>query len=255
MPAMIDERIDRLDLTLFDPIPSQSSAGDRRAWLAVIRAVRRRGSYTYLEIGSHLGGSLQHVLVDPACRRIYSIDARPLVQPDERGGLFSYQDNSTERMLENLRAIDASAVAKVRTFDSDASAIDPAQVDDRPRVCLIDGEHTTAAVLRDFAWVRGVAHPDAVILFHDANVVWGALRRIVRDLRGRGAALMLDGVTFAVGLGEGAGVLADAGVREGATPAWRALLGYQGRAEVRRIAKRITPAPVWSFVRDRIAHT
>ncbi len=78
-------RIESLDVSLFDAVPSQSTIGDRQAWLAVQRSLRQQSEYVYLEIGSHLGGSIQQHLVDPRCRKIVSIDRRPLSQPDDRG--------------------------------------------------------------------------------------------------------------------------------------------------------------------------
>src|SRR2546425_13216515 len=95
-----DDRISRLDLSLFSRIESQSTANDRRSLLAVQLVVRQRQSeYCWLEIGSHLGGSLQALMVDPRCTRVISIDPRPSVQPDERGQDFRYVENSTQRML------------------------------------------------------------------------------------------------------------------------------------------------------------
>src|SRR5687768_4646160 len=114
MPDAFDARLAAADLTLFAAIPSQSSAADRRSWLAVQRAVRRSpGGYAYLEIGSHLGGSLQPHLLDPLCRRIYSIDKRPAVQADDRGGTYHYAGNSTDRMLANLRRVDPAGLDKL----------------------------------------------------------------------------------------------------------------------------------------------
>jgi hypothetical protein len=77
-------RIRDLDLSLFDHILTQTSKGDRRALLGVQRAVmRRHGQFAYLEIGPHLGGSIQPYLLNPTCTHIYSIDSRPLLQPDD----------------------------------------------------------------------------------------------------------------------------------------------------------------------------
>ena len=58
--AEAHDSIDALDLRVFDRVPSQTTADDRRSLLAVQRAVARHfGEYCYLEIGSHLGGSIQ----------------------------------------------------------------------------------------------------------------------------------------------------------------------------------------------------
>ena len=113
-----EDRIGSLDLTLFERIPSQSTRGDRISWLALQRAVRNaKGSFTYLEIGSYLGGSLQPYLMDPRCRRIYSdlISGRARFLTI-RGSVYSYAGSTTERMLNNLRAIDNGQIGKVTCF-------------------------------------------------------------------------------------------------------------------------------------------
>ena len=97
------EKMDRLDVSLFDAIPSQSSPDDKKSLLLLQRYIRDEGNFTYLEIGSHLGGTIQSYDVDPQCRLIYSIDKRTLLQPDERKLVFEYKNNSTKRMLEGLR--------------------------------------------------------------------------------------------------------------------------------------------------------
>lgn len=198
-------RIEALDLSLFDAIASQSSDADRRAWLAVQRSLRRATGYVYLEIGSHLGGSIQQHIVDPWCRAIVSIDKRPLVQADDRGQNYHYESNSTERMLDNLRGVSASGVAKLTCFDSDASEVAPAAVSERANFCFIDGEHRHDAVVSDFHACYRFAAPDAAICFHDAFVVHRAIAHVVGTLRERAVsfeARKLGGSTFAIFLGE-----------------------------------------------------
>jgi hypothetical protein len=105
-PFKLDQRIADLDLTLFASIYSQSSDADKQSLLATQHAVRSAfGDYCYLEIGSHLGGSLQPYVVDPRCRRIYSIDKRPEAVPDNRGIAIPYPENSTARCSDNLRPL------------------------------------------------------------------------------------------------------------------------------------------------------
>ncbi len=211
---MVTESVDALDESLFDRIPSQTTSDDRRALLAVQSAVARHfGRYCYLEIGSHLGGSIQPHLLDPRCRRIYSIDPRPASQPDDRGVLCHYPDNSTERMLDGLSTVAADELGKLRTFELDARDLDSGRIDDPPHLCFIDGEHTTEAVLGDFDFCRTVCHPDGAICFHDANVVWMAVWRIARRLRRRQVAcstMVLPGSVVAI-------ALADSPVRRDAT--------------------------------------
>jgi hypothetical protein len=202
MRAVI-ERIEALSVDLFDGIPSQTSLADRRSLLAVQRATaRRHPEYAYLEIGSHLGGSIQPYLLDPRCSAIYSIDPRPLEQPDDRspGFVVRYPENSTTRMLANLGALDPERVSVVRCLDSDASAVDPARIAVRPQIALIDGEHTRTAVLSDYAFCRKVLSPDGTILFDDFPIVYPAVLEITRALKkeGRFVAARLEGKLFAL---------------------------------------------------------
>lgn len=75
------ERINKLDLSLYNSILSSTSTGCKRSLLAVQRVTaKKHKKYAYLEIGSHLGGTIQPHLVDDRCRRIYSIDPRPKTQ-------------------------------------------------------------------------------------------------------------------------------------------------------------------------------
>ena len=200
-------RLAAADLSLFASVPTQSTTGDRRSWLALQAAVRgREGGYVYLEIGSHLGGSIQQHIVDPRCRRVFSIDKRPLVQPDDNRGACHYEGNSTARMLENLRALAPDALTRVVTFDAETRGLDPAVIAEAPDYCFIDGEHTQEAVLADFAFCRRVSKPDAAIGFHDDFIVYPALRRIVRQLQAEGVGFVarkLDGGTFVILLGDG----------------------------------------------------
>jgi hypothetical protein len=179
----VEERIESLDESLFDPVPSQTYPEDRKSLLLIQRCLRRRGNYTYLEIGSHLGGTLQSHLLDGRCQRIYSIDKRPTEQADEYSGACYYPGNSTRRMLDGLHtAYPDSLIQKIETFDSDAQEIDPGAVSLKPDFCLIDGEHTDDAVVSDFNFCLRVCHPDGIIAFHDANVIVGGLMRIKRQL-------------------------------------------------------------------------
>ena len=132
---------------------------------------------------------------------MYSIDPRPRTQPDDRapGYVAVYEGNSTKRMLEGLRGVDAAQLAKVICFESDASAVDPARIDPRPDIAFIDGEHTRRAVLSDFAFCRTVLSPGGTVLFDDFPIVYPAVVEIVRTLRAAGedfAAVRLEGKVF-----------------------------------------------------------
>lgn len=178
-----EQNIDALDPGLFAAIPAQLTNADRISLLAIQKAVRQEiPGYVYLEIGSHLGGSLQPHLLDPRCAHLYSIDKRPALQPDDRGMPFAYPENSTAHMLDLLRHIEPGKVDSIRCFDSDASMVDPSAITPRPHLCLIDGEHTEQAALSDFSFCRTIIDERGIILFHDANVIYTALARIVQDL-------------------------------------------------------------------------
>ncbi|MFY9821572.1 MAG: class I SAM-dependent methyltransferase [Thermoanaerobaculia bacterium] len=248
LPAEFEARIAGLDLSLFAAIDSQSDDGDRRSWLALQRLVRRwNGSYTYLEIGSYLGGSIQPHLLDPRCRKILSIDNRPAGElPDDRGQGFRYADNSTARMLANLRAVDAGQVAKVISFEADARGVDPARLPDRPDLCFIDGEHTRSAVMSDFELCARVCADRAIIYFHDDWVVYPALAQILRQLGKQGrrfTVFKLLGSTFAIGLGD-SDIAADDFLREVAVDGRRFIRRQRVRRFLRQIVQRIVPAPL-----------
>jgi hypothetical protein len=187
--ASILEKVRRLDISLFDPIHSETTADDRRSMLAIQAAVAARlASYTYLEIGSHLGGSIQPYLLDDRCTRIISIDKRPMRQPDERGNSYGYTENSTEKMLENLKGIAAEKIGKIATIDADSSEISASALPSRADLCFIDGEHTNAAAERDYSFCGSALADKGVIYFHDSAIVFQAIDRIVRELKAAGRA-------------------------------------------------------------------
>jgi len=201
-----DHALSNLDLSLFAAIESQSTDNDRRSLLACQLAMRAiRGDYVYLEIGSHLGGSLQPYVRDPRCRRIFSIDKRPQSQPDERGVDFAYEGNSTDRMLDGLRRVSPQGLDKLTCIDADASAVTPDRIDPRPDLCFIDGEHTDHAAASDFDFCRRVVTADGAIVFHDASIIYRALARIVRQLEEQRApftAYHLADSVFVIELGD-----------------------------------------------------
>ena len=178
-----DGRIERLDLTLFSRIQSQTSESDRKSLLAIQACTRECvEEYVCLEIGSHLGGSIQPHLLDPKCKKIYSIDKRPLSQPDERGSVYEYPQNSTERMLSLLTAISLEKVKKIESIDGDVKFISPSRISTAPNLCFIDGEHTRAAVVTDFEFCLRVSAAGATFVFHDAQIVFRGLRSVVSRL-------------------------------------------------------------------------
>lgn len=207
-PADFENRLRALDISLYDPIESQSFWEDKSAMLAAQLATRElAGEYTYLEIGSHLGGSIQTHLVDDRCKAIFSIDPRPEAMLYQRTEDAIYPGNSTERMLENLRRIaPPGAMSKLTCIEEDASQVDLAAIDPRPQLCMIDGEHTDRAAYADYQFCRGVLDPaGGAMLFHDSQVIYQALTWIVNELRAGGVrfrAYNLPLIMFVIEFGD-----------------------------------------------------
>ena len=197
--------IKELDLRLFEKIPSQSTDEDKQSLLACQLAVRELcGEYNYLEIGSYIGGSIQPHLLDPKCRRIYSIDKRPRSQPDERGVDFIYQNNSTARMMEMLAAVSENR-DKIVTIDGDSKTINPSQVEDKIQLCFIDGKHTDEAVISDFKFCLSVLDTNGAIVFHDAQITYNGIAECVRQLEENNVdfkAYVLPHIVFVVEIGD-----------------------------------------------------
>lgn len=173
-----------LDLELFAAIVSQSTDDDKQSWLACQLAVREMlPEYRYLEIGSYIGGSLQPYLFDSKCVSIYSIDKRPPSQPDARGFDWKYANNSTERMLDNLRKLDPEGVKKIKTIDGDTRGLDSNVIPDKIDLCLIDGEHTDGAVMSDFLFCVDAIGGTGAIMLDDAQIIYNGLADCIEYLR------------------------------------------------------------------------
>ena len=211
--ADIDQKFQSGDTSLFRVV-TQTSYRDQKTLLRIQAAVRARAHYAYMEVGSHLGGTLCPHLLDPRCQLVISVDPRPCSQPDERGRRFDYHENSTARMIETLSAcMPDESINKLRTFDSDVSALKASDLSRQVDLALIDGEHTNRAAFRDFVSVLSLAKEDVVIVFHDAQLVHDAISNAETMLRflGREAygCYALDNV-YAIGLGGSAGLVRDA---------------------------------------------
>jgi hypothetical protein len=197
------QRVDSLDTSLFATVLSQTTEEERRTLLAVQRAIARRfGTYTYLEIGSYLGGSLQPHVADARCTKIFSIDPRPDCPPDDRvpGDGIEYAGNTKQQMLSGLAAVDPQGVSKIVCCDSDAQDVPPSSISPSPHIAFIDGEHTHAAALSDFAFCDTVVK-DGVVLFHDFDVIHSAVYQICSTLQQSGKRhlpLRLEGSLFGI---------------------------------------------------------
>ncbi len=208
MAASFETLLDALDLGLFQTIPSQLSDADKRALLAVQKGVRSgKEAYTFLEIGSHLGGSIQPHLQDPRCTRIYSIDPRPETVADDRGETILYPKNSSAHMLDLLRGVQPDRLERITVFDSDARDVPVAAIDPRPDICFIDGEHTDRAAWSDYSFCRPLLAENGVIVFHDANIIYMTLARILKDLEAAKVphtAYVLPSAVFVIEFGNSA---------------------------------------------------
>lgn len=193
-----------LDTSVFDNITSETNKEDRLSLLALQRSISKiTGTYAYLEIGSHLGGSIQPHLLHMSCECIISIDPRPLQQPDDRknGFIAYYDENSTERMINNLSELDSSAVKKVITIEKASWEINKNEFKEVPDLALIDGEHTYKAVVSDFKFCKSVVNPKGVIYFHDYHHIHKAITDICRTLKNDGVfhiPVKLGGSIFAI---------------------------------------------------------
>jgi hypothetical protein len=179
---VVADQVDALDPDLFSFLESQTREWDRYALLALHGAMADSlGSFSYLEIGSYLGGSLQAVMRDPRCRAVTSIDPRTGSAPDDRGEATTYAHNSTEHMLGLLRTLPEVDMAKLTTFETSVESLNRSSLPTRPDYCFIDGEHTHDAVVRDARFCLEALDGAGVIAFHDYVIVGSAISTFVRE--------------------------------------------------------------------------
>ncbi len=199
-----EQAISNLDIKIFEKIKSQSSENDKQSLLACQLAVREIvPNFNYLEIGSYLGGSIQPYLQDAKCARVYSIDKRPLNQPDSRGVDYTYLNNSTARMLELLSEV--APTDKIKTIDGDTREISPSEVSEKIQLCLIDGEHTDEAVFSDFKFCLEVLDENGAIAFHDAQITYNGIATCIEYLKKNNIkfrAYSLPDIVFAIEIGD-----------------------------------------------------
>lgn len=174
--------IDALDVELFRFVQIQATASDARSLLGLHAAVAAgRETFAYLEIGSYRGGSLQVLIRDPRCHCLMSIDPRTDETPDETRGAYTYEDNTTARMVELLAAIPDADMSKLRTFDTTTAAMKVEDLPCRPDCCFIDGEHSDEAVLCDARFCLEAIDGAGIIAFHDYGIVRPAIRSFLRE--------------------------------------------------------------------------
>jgi hypothetical protein len=180
----LEERIEALDVDLFASVHIQATGGDARSLLALHDAVAAsRSSFAYLEIGSYRGGSLQVLIRDPRCSCLMSIDPRSAETPDETRGEFTYDENTTARMLELLAQVPDADLGKLVTFEATTETMSPDALPQRPDCCFVDGEHSDRAVLSDARFCAEAMKGEGVIAFHDWGIVRSAIKAFVRERR------------------------------------------------------------------------
>jgi len=198
--------IETLDIAVFQ-VETHSTLNDRASFLRVQTLARSVFSrYIYLEVGSHIGGSLFPHLIDPACEAAVSVDPRPAALPDERAELIHYPQNSTARMIAVLsERLPPAAMAKLTTIESDVSAVRPEAVEPKATLAFIDGVHTNTSCFSDFAGVLQLMKPDCIVCFHDANLIADAIINAERFLDHLGIAhetVILPDTVAVMGLGK-----------------------------------------------------
>ena len=162
-------------LNFFFPIASQTSNIDKFVLLKIMKFIGlKKNKYSYLEIGSFLGGSLTPFLRDKKCKKILSIDKRNQVLDDERHEKWSYKKIPCKLMIENLKKNNLD-ISKLKTFDGDVSNFSTKNKFD---LVFIDGVHTDTNTFSDFLHSLDIVHRNSIILFHDSDVIFKALNLI-----------------------------------------------------------------------------
>ena len=169
----------QIDLTTEFPIESQTSDSDKAVLLTIRNLLG--SAYSYLEIGSYLGGSLTPFLQDSNCVKILSIDDRGRQQPDERGAKYDYITVTHDTMIQNLHA-HGFDTTKLEVFDGSVDQYTGSETYD---FIFIDGEHTDWACFRDFIHSEKFFKKDCIVAFHDTSLIYKSIKIINELLRSR----------------------------------------------------------------------
>ena len=161
------------------PINSQTSDSDKEVLLKIRSLLGPK--YSYLEIGSYLGGSLTPFLRDENCIKILSIDNRGQKQPDERGAKFDYSGITHDTMIQNLQS-HGFDTSKIEVFDGSVNQYASNETYD---FIFIDGEHTDWACFRDFIHAEKFFKKDCIVAFHDSSLIYKSIKIINELLRSR----------------------------------------------------------------------
>jgi hypothetical protein len=161
------------------PINSQTSDSDKEVLLTIRNLLG--SAYSYLEIGSYLGGSLTPFLQDENCVKILSIDDRGRQQPDERGAKYDYGRITHDTMIQNLHS-HGFDTTKLEVFDGSVDQYTGSETYD---FIFIDGEHTDWACFRDFVHAEKFFKKDCIVAFHDTQLIYKSIKIINELLRSR----------------------------------------------------------------------
>lgn len=154
------------------PITSQTSDQDKLILIKVSEIIGKKiKNYSYLEIGSFLGGSLTPFLLDKNCKKILSIDKRNQVVEDENHEQWSYENISEKTMLENFKKHKIN-INKLIALNGDISHL---KIKGKYDLSFIDGIHTDKNVFSDFLNSLDYMRQDSIILFHDSHMIFNAL--------------------------------------------------------------------------------
>jgi len=183
-------------LTKNFPITSQTSTNDKLFLLQTMNLIKSKvGRFSYLEIGSFLGGSLTPFLLEPLCEDVLSVDDRERQQPDERGIKYDYAGITHITMIQNLSK-HGVPIEKLTTHDGSIDTI-PNKLN-KYDLIFIDGEHTDVACFRDFIWSYKSAKEDSIILFHDSDLTYKGLTIIKEYLRSLGVKNQMKKINSSV---------------------------------------------------------
>ena len=160
---------------------SQTSERDRLSLLALHNACREfHGSFAYLEIGSYLGGSLQVLVVDPRCTSIVSIDPGRSASRTSAGIRVPQEQHAGD--ARSAGGVPGADLTKLQTIEASVEDVVVEQLPATPVLCLIDGEHTVEAALRDARFCRQAIGHEGAIVFHDRRLVRPAIERFLEEL-------------------------------------------------------------------------
>jgi hypothetical protein len=160
-------------------VPNQLNRGDVHALISIMDFVSSHGAYSYLEIGSYLGGSLQWHLTNAHCKQAISIDKRSRDKiNDERHIDYAY--TVTTRDMLNALTSNNVPIDKLTAIDG---TVDNIPSDLQFNLVFIDAEHTNQAVIYDGQKCLAAVNDHAVIMFHDDWIVYRGIEQLEEHLK------------------------------------------------------------------------